>query len=272
MVSCVGKTRGRRTGLAPLPGTPRQNRRRSAEICEPLVDPRARNNGLYKFMLRHLANMGQQIRTCTDIYTKATTDDSLYAAGRVLSVGARETCHPTQLPAGYAAVAAGLRHARPRGEKKAGPRQSTMWCTIYMSACTKGPERLVFVPQRHTQGHRRKSTSGKPVWSASSLRPKNYPKALADYSVNSKLRGKPDWQESHIRVHEVGRDFTTIIRHHLAQRRLKKDFKSIIADLPLSDSRCAPQQSEVLERMGFFFAGIIPEKDRRRCAASAVHS
>ncbi len=164
-------------------------------------------------------------------------------------MGAHETAIqlcalPSSLP-----LSGGMHTAGEEGR----PRQSVVH---YFQQITKGPERMIFAPQRHTKVL-------KEIYKQSQLvrlfaSPKEFPKALSDYSV-LKLRGKPDWQASHIQVQEVGRDFTTIVRHHLANA-LKKDTKSIVADLPLADSLC-PAAVEVLERLGFFFAGVIPEKD-----------
>ncbi len=247
MVSCVGKTQEGEL-VSHLCLVRHDKTDMIGEICEPLVDPRARNNGLYKFMLRHLANWGNKFGLY-GYYTKATTDEPYMQQG-AYSVGARETCIqlsslPGTLPLQQAS---GIRPVGEEGRM----RQSTI---LYYMSLAQSPERLVFVPQRHRKVIEEIYAENRLVRQFAS--PKDYPKALADYS-ELELRGKPDWQESHIRVHEVGRDFTTIIRHHLLTA-LKKDFKSIIADLPLSNALC-PAASEVLERMGFFFAGIIPEK------------
>ncbi len=246
MVSCVGKTGDGElvSHLCLL----RQNKNDMiGEIREALVDPRARNNGLFKFMLRHLVNWGKKFGLY-GLVTKATTDAPYIQQG-ALSVNARETglqlySLPASLPLHQAA---GIRTVGEEGRQ----RQSIV---LFYQPLSPSPERLVFAPQRHRKIMEEIYNQSHLVRHFAS--PKEHPKALADYS-ELELRGKPDWQESHIRVYEVGRDFTTIVRHHLITA-LKKDVKSVIADLPLSNALC-PAAVEVLERMGFFFAGIIPE-------------
>lgn len=246
MFSCVGKTEDGEI-VSHLCLKIHNKNDAIAEICEALVDPRARNNGLFKLMHRHLTNWANKLELY-GLYCKASTDSPYMQQGE-LSAGAKETgIQLSYLPATLPLQqSGGIQAVGEEGRQ----RQSIV---LFYQPITQAPERMIFAPQRHTKVIQE-------IYKQNQLirhfaYPKEHPKALADYS-ELELRGKPDWQESHIRVHEVGRDFTTIIRHHLVSA-LKKDIKSVIADLPLSDALC-PAAVEVLERMGFFFAGILPE-------------
>ncbi len=81
MISCVGKTE--EGELVSHLSLKRHNKTDAvAELCEGLVDPRARNNGLFKLMHRHLANMAKKTRTVRNLL-QGSHGHSLYAAGRI---------------------------------------------------------------------------------------------------------------------------------------------------------------------------------------------
>jgi len=213
------------------------------EAATGIVDPRYRGHHLFERMKGFLRDYARQ-RGLYGIYSEAVTAHPYTQKGS-LALGAHEIgILLADLPAGVAFKAIGAAQAQ---------RAATVM--LYLPV-NQSPPRDVWVPPAHAAIiGKLYQVSGLPraVRPLSAAGPQPEAASQMDVHVDT------DVNEAYLAVRSVGVNLDRLARfrlHELCRQRVDVMY----VDLPLTDP-AAVAVSERFEALGFFFAGIIPEKD-----------
>jgi serine/threonine-protein kinase RsbW len=212
------------------------------EAATGLVDPRYRGHHLFERMKGFLRDYARQ-RGLRGIYSEAVTAHPYTQKGS-LALGAREIgILLADLPAGVVFKAIGAARAQ---------RAATVM--LYLPV-TPSPPRDIYAPPAHAALiGRLYQLTGLPR----TLRPlSTSTPAPAGSQVD--VHVDTDVNEAYLTVRSAGENLERLTRFRL--RELCQQGTDVIyIDLPLSDS-AAMAATERVESLGFFFAGVVPEKD-----------
>lgn len=210
-----------------------------AEAAQGMVDPRYRGHALFERMksfLREDARARGMYGICSEAVTLHP-----YSQKGSLALGARET----GLLLAY--IPAGVSYKQI--EDIQAQRQAVL--LLYLPV-NEAPDREVHLPPHHEPFLRRLfghiGLKRKPC-TAPARAPTD--KAQVDVRVST------DHNEAFLRVRQFGDDLAGLVHFRLKELCLER-LDCVYLDLPLSDPAAA-LACERLERLGFFFGGIVPE-------------
>jgi hypothetical protein len=213
------------------------------EAAQAIVDPRYRGHGLFEKMKAFLMEQ-MRSRGLYGIYSEAVTLHPYSQKGN-LAVGA----HETGLLLGYIPASVSYKDIKDLQKQ----RQAV---ALFFVKLNEPPARPVFVPARHEAmvrriyEHNHLPRQAGPV-PGRDQRPVLPPQSRLD------VRVRTDHNSAFLLVREFGQDLEGLVRFRLRELCCRH-IDCIYLDLPLSDPAAA-QFSAGLERLGFFFGGIIPE-------------
>ena len=246
MISCVAETaKGEIVGHLSL--TLQEPDAKVGETGQAVVDPRARGRSLFKKMKSHLSELATT-RGMYGFYSESVTIHPYTQKGN-LKIGAHETgfllCFiPESL----------FFKKIEQGNQSDHPEHGRQTALLYYLRITEEPSREVYLPDHHQQiikdiyqENRLVRTACK--IDASQINP-------VDISAVD-VRVRANWGQAIIQVKQVGQDLQKIVRHHLMQL-VQSNIVAIYADLSLCDPN-TPAAVNELEKLGFFFSGIVPE-------------
>jgi serine/threonine-protein kinase RsbW len=208
-------------------------------LGEGLVDPRFRHHGLLEQMLKFMCRRAAE-RGLLGVFGEAVT------------------VHPysqmSNLALGFSMVGVQLADEAPTVQFKAIEERGTAKRTATMLSflkTTDGPRRTVYPPANHRAMIERIYERGR------FDRRVEAGAAHASGPAGLKVDVFPEWSEAALRVTAYGPDLVDLVRYRLRELRLRR-IEWICVDLPLSDPG-AQEAGPALERLGFFFAGVLPD-------------
>jgi anti-sigma regulatory factor (Ser/Thr protein kinase)/GNAT superfamily N-acetyltransferase len=212
------------------------------ETGQAVVDPRYRGHSLFtkmkNFMIDHAKESGMY-----GIYSEAVTAHPFTQKGN-LALGAHETgfliCY----------VPATVNFKKIQKEGAPPLRQSAV---LFYLKTNEEPKRICYLPKRHKDIIQK-------IYDRSKLNREI--EDIVDVEVTEDitrhhLKVSEDANRAFIKILKYGTDFESMI-HFRFRDLCDKKMELIFIDLPISDPLTA-HKYEFLEKLGFFFVGIIPE-------------
>ena len=212
------------------------------ETGQAVVDPRYRGHSLFKKMKQFMVDYAIE-SGMFGIYSEAVTAHPFTQKGN-LALGARETgfliCY----------VPATVDFKKIQNEDSVPLRQSAV---LFYLKTNEEPERVCYPPARHKEMITKIYDRSELNRILKTAKPQQITEDVSKFHI--KL--SEDAKRAFIRIIKYGKDIEHAISFHFKDFCTKK-IELIFIDLPLSDPITA-EIYEMLEDMGFFFTGIIPE-------------
>jgi serine/threonine-protein kinase RsbW len=212
------------------------------ETGQAVVDPRYRGRGLFESMKKWLAKHSESIGDF-GFYSEAVSIHPYTQKGNIALGG-----HETGIVLGYVPPNLTFKKIGDLGE---GKRQTAV---LFYLRVNEEPMRKVYLPKNHME------ILGKII---NENKLNREMKVIGDDFVveNEKseieVRVKPDWGQAHLIVHSFGADFADVIAYNLKDI-IRRKIEYTYIDMPFSNPATA-YFCPMLESLGFFFSGIIPE-------------
>jgi len=207
-----------------------------------VVDPRFRGRSLFKKMKNFLIDYARE-REMKGIYSEAVAVHPFTQKGNI-SIGA----HETGFLIGFTPTTMFFKKIQHKERTK---RQTTI---LFYYLVNGDVGREVYIPEQHRSivesiidfNNLKRKIKNKP-----DKLEKTHIKTIIDVEIQTETR------RAFLRVRNYGEDFIELVKSHLREFCLHR-IDCIYIDLPLSEPECQ-LFCEPLEKIGFFFAGIIPE-------------
>ncbi|MBS3741184.1 MAG: GNAT family N-acetyltransferase [Candidatus Cloacimonetes bacterium] len=209
-----------------------------------IVDPRFRGRGLFKRMKLYLADYAKD-RGMYGIYSEAVAVHPYTQKGNI-SLGANET--------GFLiAFTPVTMHFKKIDKQKRTKRETTV---LFYYKIAKEPTRKVYPPFHHKSIIAKIFQQNNLSREICKINKKKWDRTMAEKTqIEAKIQKEP--ARAFLKILEYGNDFEDMLSYRLKELCVKK-IECIYVDLPLSNSLTQIYCAKV-EKLGFFFAGIIPE-------------
>lgn len=209
-----------------------------------IVDPRFRGRGLFKRMKLYLADYAKQ-RGMYGIYSEAVAVHPYTQKGNI-SLGANET--------GFLiAFTPATMHFKKIDKQERVKRQTTV---LFYYQIAEAPERKIYPPFHHKTMITKickKNSLDREICDGKKEDQDKF--ILEKTQIEATAQKEP--ARAFLKIIEYGRDFESMLKYRLKELCIKK-IDCIYIDLPLSNP-ITPIFCAKIEKLGFFFAGIIPE-------------
>ncbi|MCX5797784.1 MAG: ATP-binding protein [Elusimicrobia bacterium] len=213
-----------------------------AEIAMGVVDPRFRGRGLFEQMKTRSFSYVKE-KGLRGLFGEAVTTHP-YSQKANSALGGRET-----------GFMLGYIPCETEFKRITGALTERSTVLLFYTRLNREPERTVFLPEHHLPMIRKIHEHGSFCRRVSPGGPS--PAATAPEHSYVKVKALPDAGIVLITVLQYGEDFDALARGHLREFCTAR-FDCIYIDLPLSEPR-TPSKCADLEKLGFFFSGIMPE-------------
>jgi len=214
------------------------------ETGQAVVDPRFRGHSLFKRMKQALIDYAVETGMY-GVYSEAVTAHPFTQKGNI-RLGATET--------GFliAYVPGSVSFKKIENNEGESIPQSAV---LFYLKTNKEPHRVSYLPERHKNWIKRiyeKAALDRTIGETKPLEITNETTISTINVIESALR-------AFVNIIDYGLDFEAMLKHRFKEL-LQRRMEVIYVDLPLSNPNTA-YMYEHLENLGFFFVGIIPEKN-----------